>query len=179
MTDSACASSRCVVLTPNLLVREMKRRGRGFKSHEDDIEDAMKKGIGEEEMSDRSVISYLRCYGLGYSRCLGTRGTTEPSTPFPTASPLFLQRESPSPKISSLLARWLTSQDLFLFKRFSNLPCCGTRKGHASLYPNILLPCNSRVAIRSRTLIRFCKIMQRTLEKVKESPNQLRLLYQL
>ena len=30
----------------------MKRRGRSFKSHENDIEDAKKKGIGGEEEPD-------------------------------------------------------------------------------------------------------------------------------
>ena len=93
------------------------------------------------------------------------RTSSKPSTPpLPTASPPFLHIELPLPEgpISSLLARWLTSQDPFLFKRFLNLLCCGTRRRRASAYPHTLLPCNSRVATRSKISINFCKIKQRT-----------------
>ena len=77
----------------------------------------------------------------------------------------------PPPQSSHFsLVRWPISQDPFPFKMFSNLPWCDTRKRQASVYPNILLPCNSRVATPSRTSITFCKIKQRTSNKVKGSP---------
>jgi hypothetical protein len=93
----------------------------------------------------------------------------KPSTPLrPTVSPPFLHNELPL----SRRLRWPTSQDPFRFKGFSNLPYCGTRKRRASLYSNIPLPCNSKVATRSTILITLCRIKQRTSENVKGSPNR-------
>ena len=134
--------------------------------------------------------SYQTLFSAGSSLCLSVSSVcvqilihaaqrTFAQTLFPTNShrlaTIYSQRITtpfPGDILYSLLARWLTSQDLFLFKHSSNLPCCGMRKRRTSLYSNILLPCNSRVATRSRILITFSKIMQRTSEKVKESPNR-------
>ena len=100
---------------------------------------------------------------LGHSICLTT------SYSFVLISS---QRVEPPPPQSFhfFLVRWPISRDPFLFKVFSNLPCCDTRKRRASLYPNILSPCNSRVATPSGTLMTFCKLKQRTSNKVKGSP---------
>jgi len=102
-----------------------------------------------------------------------TRTPPQPSPSFPHS---VIHNPLPPFKdlISSLLVRWPISRDPFLFKAFSNLPCCGTRKRPASIYPNIPLPCNSRVATPSRTLINFCKIKQRTSKKVEGSPKSMR-----
>ena len=123
----------------------------------------------------RSMISPSSCK---LSLALAARPNLSVRTLCPTTSHrlattgISLKRIPPHRNsICSLLVRWSTSQDPSLFKAFSNLLCCGTRKRRASLCPNILLPCNFRVATRLRTLMSFCKIKQGTSEKVKESPN--------
>jgi len=109
------------------------------------------------------------------------------SNPLPTITPLSryhfpTANQSPSDDpISSLFLRWLNSQDLPIFKRFSSLPCRVIRKRRASHCPIIHSSCKSRFAIPWSRLLRFCKTKHRPsviYQNVIESSNRSRLLYQ-
>jgi len=77
--------------------------------------------------------------------------------------------------------KWLTNQNPLAFKPFLSMPCRLMRKRQASLWHNIPLPSNFRVATQSRPLLAFCKVKHKhsgICKEVTKSWSRSRRLYQ-